>query len=67
MIVGVAETLRLITGRAHVLVRGPDWIPDHERRARRRQVRALVRPRVPEPPPILWIRVLPVDPKRLRA
>jgi hypothetical protein len=61
------ETLRSITGRAHVPVRGPDWIPDHERRARRRRSWALVRPRGPEPPPILYIHVLPVEPKRLTA
>jgi hypothetical protein len=63
----MSETLRSITGRTRVPVRGPDWIPDHERRARRRRSRMLARRQVPAPPPILWIRVLPVEPKRLRA
>jgi hypothetical protein len=67
MPVGVAETLQSITGRDRVAMEGADWIPDHERRARRRRQRpALVRV-APEPPRLLSIRVLPVDPKRLTA
>jgi hypothetical protein len=63
----LGEAMGQITGRNRVARAGPDWIPDHERRARRRRSRALVRPRGPEPAPILFVRVLPVEPKRLTA
>jgi hypothetical protein len=67
MMLALADALVRITGRDRIVRADSDWIPDHERRARRHRSWALARPRVPEPPPILWIRVRPVEPKRLRA
>jgi hypothetical protein len=63
----LVEAVGRITGRDGVARAGLDWIPDHECRARRRRSRALVRSRAPEPPPILFIRVVPVDQKMLRV
>jgi hypothetical protein len=63
----LGEAVGRITGRDRIARVDPDWIPDHERRARRRRSRAVARRRTPEPSPILWIRVLPVEPKRLKA
>jgi hypothetical protein len=63
----LGEAMGRITGRNRVPRAGPDWIPDHERRARRRRSWAVARSRAPGPPPILWIRVRPVEPKRLKA
>jgi hypothetical protein len=61
----VADALRRITGRDQVATMAADWIPDHERRARRRPRRpALVRV-PPDLPRLLSIRVLPVEPKML--
>jgi hypothetical protein len=63
----LGEAVGRITGRDRVARADPDWIPDHERRARRRRSWAVARRRALGPPPILWIRVLPVEPKRLTA
>jgi hypothetical protein len=55
----LVEAVGRITGRDRVARAGPDWIPDHERRVRRRVLEP--------PPPIVFIRVVPVDPPRLTA
>jgi hypothetical protein len=63
----VVDAVERITGRDGIARAGPDWIPDHERRARRRRPHLAVMQITPEPPWLLSIRVLPVAPKRLTA
>ena len=59
----VIDVLRQITGRQRLTEARE---PDHERRARRRpKSKALARRLQPLPPPILNIRVIPVDQKML--
>jgi hypothetical protein len=62
----LVDAVGRITGRAQVAM-DPDWLPDHERRARRRRSQAVARRREPGPPPILFIRVIPMDQKMLTA
>ena len=61
----VIDALRQITGRGRLAEARE---PDHERRARRRpKSRALARRLEPLSPPIISIRVIPVDQKMLVA
>jgi hypothetical protein len=67
MVTPVVAAMQRIIGRRARLVTDPGWMPDHERRARRRRAQTVVCARAAEAPPIVWVRVRPVEPKRLRA
>jgi hypothetical protein len=66
----ISEALMRITGRRSDGVRvEAGWVPQSERRARRRRPKskAVARRLEPLPPPVISIRVIPPDQKRLKA
>jgi hypothetical protein len=67
MMLAVADALVRITGRDQVARQSPDWIPDHERRARRHRRHPALVWIAPDLPGLRFIRVIPVEQKRLTA